>query len=113
MPWIIDWLDILLGDGTFIAAVEPTSLFGTGTPSYRVLALSTRGGCNKIIYVVHGDTSERHVTRERRDTCERYVTRERYDTCERFCQLYHALRGTSPVRDLCNILHTSERLAQR
>lgn len=39
MPWIVDWLDIPLGDDTFIPAVEHTSLFGTGTPSYRALAL--------------------------------------------------------------------------
>ena len=42
MPWIADLLDIPLGDDSFIPAVEQTSLFGTGTPSYRVLALKVQ-----------------------------------------------------------------------
>ena len=42
MPWIVDWLDIMLSNNTFIPAVAHASLFGTGTPSYRVLALKVR-----------------------------------------------------------------------
>ena len=39
VPWIVDWLDIPLSDNTFIPAVAHASLFGIGTPSYRVLVL--------------------------------------------------------------------------
>ena len=42
MPCIVDWLDIPLSDNTFIPAVAHASLFGIGTPSYRVLALKVR-----------------------------------------------------------------------
>ena len=42
MPWITDWLDIPLAVDTFIPAVEHSSLFGSGIPSYRVLALKIR-----------------------------------------------------------------------
>ncbi|CAB4014734.1 Hypothetical predicted protein [Paramuricea clavata] len=42
MPWITEWLDIPLAEDTFIPAVSHTCLFGSGTPSYRVLALKVR-----------------------------------------------------------------------
>lgn len=85
MFWIIDWLDIFLGDGIFIVVVEFIFLFGIGILLYRVFVLFIRGGCNKIIYVVYGDMFERYVIWERCDICERYVICERYDICERFC----------------------------
>ena len=50
MPWIIDWLDIPLAVDTFIPAVEHSSLFGSGIPSYRVLALKIRFN----LIVLHG-----------------------------------------------------------
>lgn len=42
MPWITEWLDIPLAEDTFIPAVEHSCLFGSGIPSYRVLALKVR-----------------------------------------------------------------------
>ncbi len=38
-PWILEWMDLPLRDGMFIPAVPESCLFGSGIPSYRVLAL--------------------------------------------------------------------------
>jgi len=101
---------------------------------------STRGEYSKTICIVHGDMISEwplclweatHWACERHDTCKRFGICETYNTCERFeidlreawhlwealsavssAQRYQPIRGMSPVRDLCNILHTSERLAQ-